>query len=573
MMENKSEYKNFKNIVNIFYNEEIEGINESNTIIKGLGTIKIEPKIFYDKFSRDMKIEFKIGDKKMYKIKNLAQFYTLMTNKEIYRYGEKLKFIHIVDAFDDESKPILEFIMKYAEIIKYANSNSNSNYKYYGKALSETSIIIGNSAMDDLFEVLKGRKVAFQKDYNTSEIEFTEKKPDIQFKLTKIDKQKYMIIPNIDIYKVNIISGKKYKYILDDNKIYRCTKNFEKSQLKLLELFRQNYITELKLGKNELTQLFSIIIPRVKDAIRIDSILEKEIEEYKPKKLMVKIFLDFDEKNYMIADIKFTYENNEFNPLDEKQKITFPRNIIEETKVMNMFRKSGFMLDTKNLRFILPDNDKIYRFLINDINYYMQHFEVLVTENFKRKQIKEPKIENIGIKVENNLLSINLDNLDINIEELEGILTRYSLKKKYYRLKDGSFIDLKNNREAKFLDKLVTGMNIDYKELKEGEIKLPVYRSLYLNQLLKEIKGTQILKNQEYRTVVDNLDKDKLEEDIQVPNDLKDVLRYYQKTGFKWLKILDKYKFGGILADDMGLRKNNTNFICYIRLYTKVRTI
>ena len=96
MMENKSEYKNFKNIVNIFYNEEIEGINESNTIIKGLGTIKIEPKIFYDKFSRDMKIEFKIGDKKMYKIKNLAQFYTLMTNKEIYRYGEKLKFIHIL---------------------------------------------------------------------------------------------------------------------------------------------------------------------------------------------------------------------------------------------------------------------------------------------------------------------------------------------------------------------------------------------------------------------------------------------------------------------------------------------
>ena len=151
-MQKNPEYKNFKNIVNIFYNEELEGIGESAEEIKNSGTIKIEPKVFYDKFSGDMRVEFKIGDKKMYKIKNLAQFYTLMMNKEFYRYGEKLKFIHTEDAFEEDSKKTLEFIMKYSEIIKYANSNSNSNFKYYGKALSETSIIVGNTAMDDLFE-------------------------------------------------------------------------------------------------------------------------------------------------------------------------------------------------------------------------------------------------------------------------------------------------------------------------------------------------------------------------------------------------------------------------------------
>ena len=32
-------------------------------------------------------------------------------------------------------------------------------------------------------------------------------------------------------------------------------------------------------------------------------------------------------------------------------------------------------------------------------------------------------------------------------------------------------------------------------------------------------------------------------------------MRHYQKTGYKWLKVLDNYKFGGILADDMGLGK------------------
>ena len=570
-MQNNSEYKNFKNIVNIFYNEEIDGISDELEEIKYSGTIKIEPKVYFDKFSGDMRVEFKIGDKKMYKIKNLAQFYTLMMDKEFYRYGEKLKFIHTQEAFEEKSKKILEFIMKYSEIIRYANSNSNSNFKYYGKALSETSIIVGNSAMDDLFEALNGKKVEFQKDYNTSEIEFTEEVPDIKFKLSKIDEENYVIIPNIEIYKINIISGKKYKYLLNEEKIYRCTKEFEKSTLKLLELFRQNYITELGLGKNDLTQLFSIVIPRVGDAIEFDNVLENEIKMYKPKKLIVKLFLDFDQNDYLIGDVRFIYENNEFNPLDEKIIIEFPRNMIEETKAMNTFRKTGFMLDTKNLRFILPENDKIYNFLTNDINYYMQHYEVMVTDNFKKKQIKEPKIGNIGVKVENNLLSIDLENLEIDVKELEDILEKYSLKKKYYRLKDGSFIDLNNNKEINFLDKLVTGMDINYKELENGEVKLPVYRTMYLNQLLKEIKGTQILRSEGYRTVVDNLDKDKLEEDTGVPENLKNVLRYYQKTGFRWLKTLDNYKFGGILADDMGLRKDNTNIISYSRLCTKFK--
>ncbi len=384
----KDEYKNFKQIVNVFYNEEIERIDTEAEQLKKPGTIRIEPKIFYDKFSGDMKIEFKIGNKKMYKIKNLAEFYTRMMNQEFYRYGEKLQFVHTKDAFEEDSQKILNFLMKYAEIIKYANSNSNSNYKYYGKALSETSIIVGNSAIDDLFDALKEKKIVFQKDYNMNEIELTEKQPKIEFKLKKISKEQYVIIPNIEIYKVNIIKGKNYKYILDEESLYRCTKEFENSNLKLLELFRQNYITEVKLGKDELSQLFSIIVPKVKDAITLENISEEELEPYRPKELMVKVFLDFDKNDYLIADVKFCYEEKEFNPLDEKQEIDFPRNKIEETKVLNIFRQTSFMLDTKNLRFILPDNEKIYDFLTQDINYYRQKFDILVTENFRKKQIR-----------------------------------------------------------------------------------------------------------------------------------------------------------------------------------------
>ena len=552
-----NQYRSFKQIVNTFYNEEVEQIDQSDDdiSIKNKGTIKLEPRILYDKFSGDMKAEFKIGNKKMYKIKDLSEFYTRMLDKEFYKYGEKLQFLHTKDMFEEESKPLLDFVLRYAEIIKYANSNSNSNYRYYGKALSDNSIILGNSGIDEIFDILKGKKVEFQKDYNKEEIEFTEEQPKIEFKLKKMGKEQYGIIPNIDIFNVTIVKGKNYKYVIDKNKLYRCTKQFEKSNLKLLELFRQNYMTEVTLGKNELSQLFSIVIPKVKDAIIIENMTEEEISKYKPKELVVKVYLDFDESDFLIADVKFGYEENEFNPLDEKIKLEFPRNMIQETKALNVFRKTGFMFDTKNFRFILPNNDKIYEFLTEDINYYMQKFEVLVTEKFKTKQIRQPKIGSLGVKVENNLLTIDLKNLDIDSKELEEVMEKYALKKKYHRLKDGSFINLEENKEIDFLDKLVTGMDIDYKEIENGEVRLPVQRSLYLNQLLKGMKSTEIIKNSEYKEIVNRLDKEQLEEDIKVPENLNSVLRYYQKTGFKWLKVLDNYKFGGILADDMGLGK------------------
>ncbi len=563
-------YRSFKQIVNTFYQEEIEQIDydEEEVTLKNKGTVKLEPKIIYDKFSGEMKIEFKIGNKKMYKLKDLSEFYTRMLEKEFYKYGEKLQFVHTREMFEEESKPLLDFLLQYSEVIKYANSNSNSNYRYYGKALSETSIILGNSGIDDLFDVLKGKKLDFQKDYNTEKIELTEEQPKIEFRLKKVNEEQYAIIPNIEIFNVTIMKGKNYKYVLTNQKLYRCTKEFERTNLKLLELFRQNYMTEVLLGREELTQLFSIIIPKVKNAIIIENMTEEEIEKYKPKELEVKVYLDFDKNDFLTAEVKFVYGENEFNPLNEKLKLDFPRNMIQETKALNVFRKTGFMLDSRNLQFILPDNDKIYEFLTEDINYYMRKFDILATEKFKTKQIRQPKIESLGIKVENNLLTIDLKNIDIDVKEIEEIMVKYELKKKYHRLKDGSFINLEENKEMDFLNKLVIGMDIDYQQLEKGEIRLPVNRSLYLDQLLKGMKGTEIVKNGEYKKIVNGMKQDQLEE-MEVPKNLEPILRYYQKTGFKWLKILDNYRFGGILADDMGLRKDHSNVISYCRLCTK----
>ncbi|MBP3701087.1 MAG: DEAD/DEAH box helicase, partial [Lachnospiraceae bacterium] len=51
----------------------------------------------------------------------------------------------------------------------------------------------------------------------------------------------------------------------------------------------------------------------------------------------------------------------------------------------------------------------------------------------------------------------------------------------------------------------------------------------------------------EFKTVKDS--------DFEVPEHLRGIMRKYQKVGYKWLRTLDAYGFGGILADDMGLGK------------------
>ena len=548
-------YRSFRQIVNNFYNEEVETIDDDKEeIVKSKGTINIEPKIIYDKFTNDMKIEFKIGDKRLYKLKSLSEFYDRMLNKGFYHYGDKLQFIHTRESFVEKDRPLLDFILKYAEIIKYANSNSNSNYRYYGNALSDNTIIVSNTGLDDLFEILKGREVKFQRDYTEEYIEFVDGNPNLEFILNK-DEVDYVIVPNQDVFKCNLLKGRRYKYILQQDRLCRLTKEFENTNLKLLQSFRQNYVTELHLKESDLSLLFSIVIPKVKNAIIMGNIDDKLIKKYTPENLQVKLFLDFDKNDYIIADVRFCYGNYEFNPLDEKNKPSVPRDIVKETQSFNIFRKTGFMFDVKNLRFILPDDDKIYNFLTNDITYYMQKFEVLVTDNFKSKEVVKPKIGSLGVKVENDLLTIDLSKIKFDIKELKDIMSKYKLKKKYHRLKNGTFFDLEDNKEIAFFDKLVGGMGLDYKDLEEGEIKLPVNRSLYLNQLLQGIKGTEIIKNQEYKNIINNLNQDMLEDEYDLPKTLNAKLRYYQKTGYNWIRTLDAYHFGGILADDMGLGK------------------
>ena len=353
-------YRSFNNLISTFYNEELRILSEDEAVmLPAKDKVKFEPKIDYDKFTNTMKLELKIGNKRMYKIKDLPEFYTRMINNEYFKYGEKLEFIHNRENFADEAKPLLDFILKYAEIMKYSNSSDRYGY-YYSSSINKAEITLGEGIIDEMYDLLKNKKVNFTYDYTNCKLEFIEKNPEIKFELTKINENELLLKPNIDVFKVAIFNGHKYDYLLIENRLYRCDKEFSDSTLKVIKAFRENYTSEMLLQTKDLKDFYSVIMPKIENNIKVEGLNEEEIEKYQPEKLAVKVFLDYDDNNYLVADVKFCYGDEEFNPLDENAKIKALRNELQENRNLNIIKKSGFMLDVRNLRFIIPNDEQIY---------------------------------------------------------------------------------------------------------------------------------------------------------------------------------------------------------------------
>lgn len=159
----------------------------------------------------------------------------------------------------------------------------------------------------------------------------------------------------------------------------------------------------------------------------------------------------------------------------------------------------------------------------------------------------------VGVSIAGDLLELTLQSEEMPMDQLISILSRYDRKKKYYRLKNGSFVDL-GDEGIRTLAQLKQELMIADSAMEDGVVSLPRYRAMYLDGSLKEDSGLSLQKGKSFRALVRNM-KTVEDNDFEVPPELDGILRGYQKQGFLWIKTLKANGFGGILADDMGLGK------------------
>lgn len=139
---------------------------------------------------------------------------------------------------------------------------------------------------------------------------------------------------------------------------------------------------------------------------------------------------------------------------------------------------------------------------------------------------------------------------DVDEKEYKEILKCFKENKRFYKLKNGNFINLEEDK-TKEIFKLMESLGFT-NSIKDMNIHAS--KALYIEEILKEKKLPYIEGIENAKNIVNNFNKS-YNKNYTVPKGLKANLRDYQLDGFKWFKTLDSYGFGGILADEMGLGK------------------
>lgn len=196
---------------------------------------------------------------------------------------------------------------------------------------------------------------------------------------------------------------------------------------------------------------------------------------------------------------------------------------------------------------------EIYMFLSDELPVLRDKAKLYCSDRFAGLKItdKIDIVASVKYTVEVDLLETDFET-GLSYEQISGILNAVKLKKRFYRLPSGSFVDLEHSSQKDIFN-LLDQLDFSYEDIKNGGKAISKYHALYLNAVGSVKKDKSFIK---YINDIKN-------KEPVIPESLDNVLRDYQKDGMTWLTQLSYLGFGGILADDMGLGKT-LQVIAYI---------
>ena len=158
----------------------------------------------------------------------------------------------------------------------------------------------------------------------------------------------------------------------------------------------------------------------------------------------------------------------------------------------------------------------------------------------------------VGVSVHGSVLDLEVDTGEFPVGELKALLRSLHQKKRYHRLRDGRLLRLDDSMEV--LDELNETLELSGAKLGQTHARLPLYRAPSLDWALSGQNGIRFNRDDAFRQLSRSFHAVK-DSEYTPPASLQKVLRKYQRDGYRWLRTLDGYGMGGILADDMGLGK------------------
>ena len=177
------------------------------------------------------------------------------------------------------------------------------------------------------------------------------------------------------------------------------------------------------------------------------------------------------------------------------------------------------------------DEQAILLMLTDGVQILKSVGQVFSTAAFDGMMQPNPPSVKVGLSIDSNLVEISPIADEVPMNEVGALLDSYRRKRRYHRLKNGTFVDLKE-ADLHELDQVSTDLDLSEKQLDSGIIKIPGYQAFLLDsQVDDEGKSASFV---DYVNDVKIVDPKRYE----VPERLKTVLRPYQVEGFQWLSTL-----------------------------------
>ncbi len=357
-------------------------------------------------------------------------------------------------------------------------------------------------------------------------------KGHLQFQL-KSD-MPYMLVPDC-------------RYLIYRRSLYRIHSRLAAVIRPFLEKFAEQAGAPLVIAASDIEAFYTDIVLPLQQwvGVAVDPEVRQKIEVVSPRGA-VKIDQD---KSTLLAKPEFSYP-----PIPEGKIRAYDRT--GERQLYRLLEKYGFLPagnGEQNL-FALRNEEQIYSFLTAGIPRLQELATVFYSENFRPvRRIHSGMMPRISFGLEDNLFEVSFDFGELSFADIQEALRSYRLKKNYFRLKNGEFLNLESPEFREFSE-LVEGLGIKERDVRNQPVLLPLYRSVYLDQVEASFSDLRILKKDSFLSMIARMKEVGTKDDV-IPAALSSVLRGYQKHGVLWLERLHRFHFGGILADDMGLGK------------------
>ena len=502
-------------------------------------------------------LEARIGREKRYIVKNLLEFAQAVHSGKRVEYGKGMAFEHVPSAFAPESRPFLDLLLEEADayIRHYEEMRGHA-----GLPLPVMrALTLGSAARDRLFDLLEGKEVQTEDEKGAERVCRVERKdPRFPVEVEARGDGIAVTVPSA----LTSFRGEQRLYVADGLHLFGCSELYTETMGVFLEQMEQGgrecgsrkEKRELLVGSRDIPLFYARVLEGM-EALGILQSPEIDWEKYRPEALKARFEFDSDSPDELRLRPTLSYGDFTFSPLaDEHVPREICRDVPAEFYISRLItRYFSYWEDESGELVIRGDEEALYQVLSEGMTQFQEVGEVWLSESVRHLRVLPPPEVSMGVSLGGGWLDLKIETAGINPAELLQVLSEYRQKKKYYRMKNGEFLQLSGGG-LQALDSLTADLGLTKSEFQAGEAKIPAYRAFYLDSLSGDGRMKLFQRDEAYGMMVCDL-KTAQSVSYAVPAVLEKTLREYQKIGYTWMRTLARYHFGGILADDMGLGK------------------